>query len=145
MDDLVKEIKKAKIVFVCGNGGSSATAEHFASDLFSRNIKAICLNSNTSIVTMIANDFGYKYIFSRQMDLYAEKEDLLIVISGSGLSDNILEALIPIKGYRTFALLGMGGGGALPLADNSILIESDDYGIIEDEHMKIVHTIKDML
>lgn len=145
MDNLVKQIKKARFVFVCGNGGSSATAEHFTNDLFSKGIKAVCLNSNTSIMTMIANDFGYDYVFSMQMDTYANREDLLIVISGSGNSKNILEALIPIKGYRTFALLGMGGGKAAQLADQSIIVDSDDYGIIEDEHMQIVHRVKDLL
>ena len=145
MDELIKAIKKARFVFVCGNGGSAATAEHFTNDLFSKGVKAFCLNSNVSLITMIANDFGYQYIFSRQLDLYAGKDDLLIVISGSGNSENILEALIPISGFKTFALLGMGGGKAIEMADDSILIDSDNYGIIEDKHMEIVHRAKDLL
>lgn len=145
MDELIKQIKKARFVFTCGNGGSSATAEHLASDLFSKGINAFCLNSNTSIITMIANDFGYEYVFSRQLDLYANKNDLLVVVSGSGNSENILEALIPIKGYKTFALLGMGGGKAAEMADHSIIVTSEDYGDIEDQHLAIVHRVKDLL
>lgn len=94
---------------------------------------------------MIANDFGYEYVFSRQLDLYANENDLLIVISGSGKSPNILEALVPIRGFKTFALLGMGGGTAAQMADHSIIVNSDDYGEIEDQHLQIVHRVKDLL
>lgn len=143
LNKLLEKIREARFVFICGNGGSSATAEHFTNDLFSKGIKAICLNSNTSIMTMIANDFGYEYVFSRQINLYGTTEDLLIVISGSGNSKNILNAL-EFSG-DTFALLGMGGGMAAKVADNSIIIDSDDYGIVEDEHLKIIHIIKKLL
>jgi D-sedoheptulose 7-phosphate isomerase len=157
MKELLKRIKKARFVFVCGNGGSAATAEHMTNDLFSKGIKAICLNSNTSIMTMIANDFGYKYVFSKQLDLFASPGDLLIVISASGNSKNILEALKSRKWngyyydpmfdetYYTFALLGMGGGKAKKLADFNITINSDDYGVIEDKHLQICHKIKQAL
>ena len=71
MKKLIEAIKKARFVFICGNGGSATTAEHFTCDLFSKGIKAICLNSNTSIMTMIANDFGYEYVFSKQLELFS--------------------------------------------------------------------------
>ncbi len=77
-------------VFVCGNGGSAATAEHFTNDLFSKGIKAICLNSNISIMTMIANDFGYNHVFSKQLEVYAEPNDVVIAFSASGESPNII-------------------------------------------------------
>jgi D-sedoheptulose 7-phosphate isomerase len=124
---LVKQIKKARYVFVCGNGGSAATAEHFTNDLFSRGIKAICLNSNNSIITMIGNDFGYKYIYKRQLDLFAEPGDLLIVFSVSGTSPNIVEALkCPIDKIKFF-------GRKL------------DFGGEEDWHLKLTHQIKALL
>lgn len=143
MKELVKLIKKARFVFVCGNGGSAATAEHFSNDLFSRGIRAMCLNSNMSIMTMIANDFGYEWTFRKQLDLYANKEDLVIVFSGSGNSKNILKAL---KGdYKTYAILGMGGGEAKYEKGKGILVDSYNYEEIEDEHLSIVHQIKKLL
>ena len=75
MKKLLKLIKEARFVFVCGNGGSSATAEHFSNDLFSKGVRAICLNSNTSIMTMLANDYGYKEVFSLQLKRLATKDD----------------------------------------------------------------------
>ena len=145
MKELIKLIKQARFVFVCGNGGSSATAEHFTNDLFSRGIKAISLNSNVSIMTMIGNDFGYKYIYSKQLELYANKEDLLIVFSGSGQSKNIIEAVKTKTVGHTFAIVGMDGGKVMELADHSILFKNKQYGKIEDEHMRIVHRVADLL
>ncbi len=78
-------------VFVCGNGGSATTAEHFTNDLFSKNVKAICLNSNVSIITMIANDFGYNHVFSKQLEVYAEPNDVVVIFSVSGTSSNIIK------------------------------------------------------
>lgn len=141
---LVRLIKKANVVYICGNGGSSATAEHFANDLFSKGIKAICLNSNTSILTMIANDFGYEFVFSKQLELLAKRGDLLVVISASGNSKNIINALLVNK-CRSIAMLGMGGGQAIELADDTFLVNSNDYGIVEDEHMRIIHEVKDLI
>jgi D-sedoheptulose 7-phosphate isomerase len=93
IEQLVEAIPKARFVFTCGNGGSAATAEHFTNDLFSKGIKAICLSSNTSIMTMIANDFGYEHVFRKQLEVYGTPQDLLVVFSVSGRSPNILEAL----------------------------------------------------
>ena len=89
----IQLIKEARFVFIVGNGGSSATAEHLSNDLFSKGIKAICLSSNSSIMTMIGNDFGYELTFSRQLEVYGTSEDLLIAISCSGTSPNVVNAL----------------------------------------------------
>jgi len=127
MKDIIKSIRNARFVYVCGNGGSATTAEHFTNDLFSKGIKAICLNSNTSIMTMIANDFGYQYVFSKQLDLFATDEDLLIAFSVSGESPNILEAI-------TFP--------------NHICIfgeEGESYADAEDRHLKLAHKISKAL
>lgn len=145
MDNLLKLIKQARFVFVCGNGGSAATAEHFTNDLFSRGIKAICLNSNVSIITMIGNDYGYKYIYSKQLETYSNSDDLLIVFSGSGQSRNIIEAVKNKNVGNTFAIVGMDGGKVIQLAKYSLLFKNQNYGKIEDEHMKVVHKIADML
>ncbi len=128
MDNIIKQIKKANMVFVCGNGGSAATAEHLSNDLFSKGIVTICLSSNTSIITMIANDYGYKYIFKRQLDLLASEDDLLIVFSVSGTSPNILEALEAKCPAITF----FGNKG-------------ESYEDAEDRHLQIVHQIKKLL
>lgn len=133
MKDLFDLIVKADNVFICGNGGSSATAEHMASDLFSRDVKAMCLSSNNALITMIANDYGYKHIFSKQLQLYGTGNDLLITISCSGTSPNIVEAqkmakrlLMPVYEFPTFLM-------------------DKDYEKLEDRHMKLVHELKKML
>jgi D-sedoheptulose 7-phosphate isomerase len=138
MDKLLKLIKRAREekrnVFVCGNGGSSATAEHFTNDLFSRGVRAFCLNSNTSIMTMIANDFGYQFTFSKQIDLYAEPKDLLVTISCSGTSPNVVNAQV---------VAGLKG---MDVYNFEVFKDGDkDYGKLEDKHLQLVHQIKDAL
>ena len=130
--DIVKLLRKKKkggnTVFVCGNGGSASTAEHFTNDLFSKGIKAVCLNSNTSIITMIANDFGYEYVFSMQLQIYAEPGDLLIVFSCSGKSPNIAATIW--ADIRTISMLGKRG---------------ESYQETENRHLAVGHEISDAL
>ena len=130
---IVNLIKKAKHVYVCGNGGSSATAEHLVNDLFSKGIKATCLNSNTSIMTMIANDFGYGFVFSKQLGIYGKRGDLLITISCSGTSPNVVSAIVTAK------LMGM------EVYEFKSFKKDKDYGKLEDRHLQLVHRIKDAL
>lgn len=134
MEELIKKIKEARFVFVCGNGGSSATAEHLANDLFSCGIKAICLNSNVSIMTMIANDFGYDWVFSKQLEVLADENDLLITISCSGTSRNVVNALteaydIGMNFYEFETFRG----------------KDKDYGKLEDKHLQLVHEVRKAL
>ena len=137
MKDLIKKIKEVRknagYIFVCGNGGSAATAEHLTNDLFSKGIMAICLNSNVSIMTMIANDFGYKRVFGKQLEVFADKGDLLITISCSGTSPNIVEVQriaremeVDIFEFPTFN-------------------KDKDYETLEDKHMILAHMIKKAL
>jgi D-sedoheptulose 7-phosphate isomerase len=133
MKDLISKIKNARQVFICGNGGSSATAEHLASDLFSKGIKAICLNSNNAIMTMIANDFGYGWVFSRQLDVFANHEDLLITISCSGNSPNILRAIDTAHFHQ------------MEVFSFEMFTKDKDYEGLEDKHMKFAHRIKNAL
>jgi D-sedoheptulose 7-phosphate isomerase len=131
MKELIRLIKNADRVYICGNGGSSATAEHFASDLFSKGIKAFSLNSNTAIMTMIANDYGYEDVFSKQIELYGTNNDLLITISCSGTSPNIVEAIneAKIKGMDVYKF-------------KKFVADSKDYEGLEDKHMQLVHRVK---
>ena len=133
MNKLTDLIKKARFVFVCGNGGSAATAEHLANDLFSKGIRAICLNSNTSIMTMIGNDFGYEFTFSRQLTVYATKADLLITISCSGTSPNVVMAQKVAKN------MGM------EVYNFETFHKDRDYEALEDKHLQVVHKIKRLI
>ena len=133
MKELIKLIKQARFVWICGNGGSSATAEHLTSDLFSKGIKAICLNSNTSIVTMLGNDFKYDDIFWRQLEVYATSEDVLITISCSGTSPSIVSALgwAKANGVKTYEF--------------ETFSKNRDYEELENKHLKFAHQIKRLL
>ena len=133
MNKLIKLIKEARFVFVCGNGGSAATAEHLTNDLFSKGIKAICLNSNTSIMTMIANDYGYEDVFSDQLQIYGVPGDLLITISCSGTSKNIVKAQETAYDMQI---------DVYPL---ETFWKDKDYGKLENKHMHLVHRIKNAL
>lgn len=84
-------------VLICGNGGSAANSQHLAGDLIARGVRAIALTVDTSVCTAIANDFGYRYIFSRQINVLGDPGDILIVFSSSGKSKNCLEAMKQAK------------------------------------------------
>ena len=102
-------------VYICGNGGSAANAIHIANDLLSVGVRAHPLTADVSTLTAIANDFGYDNVFSRQLEVFADPGDLLIVLSGSGNSPNILKALEVGKkiGMETWAVVGGGRAGAI--------------------------------
>jgi D-sedoheptulose 7-phosphate isomerase len=91
--DLAKAIRKAKRTYLCGNGGSAANATHIANDLISVGVRAHSLTADVATLTAIANDYSYDDVFSRQLMVFAEAGDLLIALSGSGQSRNILEAI----------------------------------------------------
>lgn len=147
-----------RTIFLAGNGGSAATASHLACDLaktilgpdprnqFSR-LRVICLNDSVPILTAWANDEGYEHVFSQQLLNLGKKGDLLIVITGSGNSANIVEAIKTAKrlGMETYGLLGFDGGRVRGLLDDYLLVPSNDYGVIEDIHMVTAHLITDCL
>lgn len=139
-------------VFVFGNGGSAAVAEHFSCD----HNKAInqdtplqsnvtCLSSNLSLITAIANDFDYSEIFSKQLSYHKNGNGVAIAISSSGNSPNIIKGLIKArnKGYTTIALVGFSGGVVMSdkLADIVIHVDSNNYGVVEDCHQMIMHSM----
>ena len=143
-----KALVEGKTIFWCGNGGSAAESSHLAVELIGRfknnrrPLPSISLNSDTSAITCIANDFGYDEIFARQLDGLAKKGDVLVVLSTSGKSENILRALRKAKelGVTSIALLGKGGGEAANLANHTIIIESSETARIQEIHLLIGHT-----
>ena len=144
----VKALEQGKTIFWCGNGGSAAESSHLAVELIGRfknnrrPLPSISLNSDTSAITCIANDFGYDEIFARQLEGLAKQGDVLVVLSTSGKSENILRALRKAKelGVTSIALLGKGGGAAANLADHTIIIESSETARIQEIHLLIGHT-----
>ena len=137
-------------VFLCGNGGSGANAVHMANDFIyaiskmaGSGLRVTALPANTAIVTCLANDEGYSSIFSLQLAVLARSGDVLVVLSGSGNSSNILKALETAKtiGMRSYALLGYSGGAAKAMADVPIHFAIDDMQISEDLQTMVLHSI----
>lgn len=141
-------------LFICGNGGSAGNAIHLAND-FNYGISKIdgigmkvdALPANSSVITCLGNDIGYDNIFSQQLEVRASKDDILLVLSGSGNSPNILRALEVGKkiGMKTFAILGYSGGKAKEMVDNPIHFPIDDMQIAEDTQLIIGHIIMQWL
>ena len=146
-DKLLQVQSSNQEIFVCGNGGSSSLSEHFCCDhqkiiheKTNLKFKFNSLNSNSSLNTAIANDISYDSIFSKQLEFKAQKGDLLIVISASGNSQNIINALEFAKknNLASFGLFGEGGIGER-LTDNCFLVKSKNVQIIEDIHTIFMH------
>lgn len=147
-------LQTKKQVFFCGNGGSAANALHMANDFLygigKRSHAAIrvhALTANQSILTCLANDISYDEIFSYQLEALAQKDDILIALSGSGNSPNIVKAIQTAKiiGMKAFAILGYDGGRCLEIADNSIHIPINDMQISEDMQLVVGHMIMQWL
>lgn len=135
-------------VYLCGNGGSAGNAVHMANDFiygiskkYGDAIDAVALSANTAVITCLANDVGYEHIFSHQLAVQGRPGDVLIALSGSGNSRNILHALETAKtlGMKSFAVLGYSGGKAKVLADVAIHFAVDDMQIAEDLQLVAGH------
>lgn len=146
---LIKTIKNGKKIIICGNGGSAADAQHFAAELsgkFRYNRKplpAISLTTNTSALTAISNDFGFEKVFERQLESIGNEGDVLIGISTSGNSENIINAVRKAKklGIYSIGLLGKNGGKLKDLVDLAIIVPSDETPRIQESHLVAYHTI----
>ena len=145
-----KIIKKRGTIFVCGNGGSAAIANHYVCDYlkFLRQKtkykpKVISLSNNIETITAITNDLDKKKIFSYQAESLCNKNDLIIIISSSGNSENIIELLkfTKKKKIKTIGFSGFNGGKLKNKADISIHIKTDNYGTAEDSHHVLMHVI----
>lgn len=146
--------KRNNQIFICGNGGSAGNAIHIANDyLYGAGISNNCglkveaLSSNQAVITCLANDLGYEHIYSEQLKVKAKKNDLLIILSGSGNSKNVVNAIRmgnKIK-MKTFALVGFDGGKCLKLANNKIHFKINDMQISEDLQLIVMHMIMQKL
>lgn len=141
-------------VFICGNGGSAGNAIHMANDFLygisktlGEGLRVTALPANSAVITCLANDVGYDSIFSAQLAVLANKGDVLIALSGSGNSPNILKALDQAKsmGVRSYAILGYSGGKAKMAADVPIHFAADDMQLSEDLQLVVGHMIMQYL
>jgi D-sedoheptulose 7-phosphate isomerase len=142
--------KNGNNVFLCGNGGSAGNASHLANDLIygvaklkGKGIKAISLSDNSSVITCLANDIGYESIFSEQLAVLAKSNDILITLSGSGNSSNIISALNEAKiiGVKSYAIIGFDGGECKKIADHPIHFDVDDMQLSEDLQLIVGHML----
>jgi D-sedoheptulose 7-phosphate isomerase len=141
-------------LFLCGNGGSAANAVHLANDFLygidkpaGRGLRVTALTANTAVLTCLANDVAYAEVFAQQLSALARRGDILVVLSGSGNSPNIVRALEKGRelGLTTFAILGYSGGRCLPLANHPIHFAVDDMQVAEDLQMIVGHMIMQSL
>lgn len=147
---LIKSVESQNHVFICGNGGSAGNAMHLANDFLygvdpaaDQAIAVEALSSNSSILTCLGNDIGYDKIFSHQLKVKAKANDILIVLSGSGNSPNILNALDEAckRSMKSVAILGYDGGKAKKMCDLAIHFPVDDMQIAEDLQLVVGHIL----
>jgi D-sedoheptulose 7-phosphate isomerase len=144
-----QSLKTGNTIFFCGNGGSASEASHLATELVGRfkenriSLPSLSLNSDTTAITCIANDFGYDEIYARQLEGLGKDGDLLVVLSTSGNSRNIIRVLEQAQksSVSSIALLGKGGGEASKLADISIIVPGIETARIQEVHLLIGHTL----
>lgn len=146
---VVSTLKAGRKVLICGNGGSAADAQHFAAELTGRYktertaLPAIALSTDTSALTAIGNDYGFEQIFMRQVNALGKGGDLLVAISTSGNSANVLKAIEAAKemGIKVLGLSGKGGGAMAKMCDINLIVPSDDTARIQENHIFFIHTI----
>lgn len=152
--DIERCIVEERQVFIIGNGGSAANAIHIANDFLfgARNasgvgLKIHALPANTSVLTCLANDIGYEEVFSFQLKTYANSNDILIALSGSGNSKNIIRAVEEAKRkeMKTYAILGYDGGLVKKMVNNVIHVDKNDMQISEDAQLIFFHVIMQIL
>ncbi len=152
-DQIIKAFQNGNQVILMGNGGSAADAQHIAAEFVGRfkkerrSFPALALNTNTSTVTAVGNDYGYDMVFSRQIDGFARKGDVVIGISTSGNSKNVQLALELAKerGCYTAALLGKDGGTIKDVADLPIVVKWPNTPRVQECHIFIGHSVCDLV
>ena len=150
IQEILNSIKNKRDFFSCGNGGSAATAEHLSCD-FSKgsctntnlNFKVFSLNSNVALMTAIANDISYDDVFSYQLNRYGKANDVLLAFSVSGTSKNIIKCakIAKKKKIKIISFTGFNGGALKKLSNYNINFSSNNFGIVEDCHLTIMHFI----
>jgi D-sedoheptulose 7-phosphate isomerase len=149
----IRCLDKGGTIFWCGNGGSASDSQHLAGELVGRFVgerkplKSIALTADSAVMTCIVNDYGYEHIFSRQLQALGSKGDVLVGITTSGNSKNVLNAfkVAKKKGITTVGLLGKGGGKAKSLASESIIVSSNSTARIQEMHILIGHILCDLI
>lgn len=145
----VATLKAGSKILLCGNGGSAADAQHIAAELTGRYktergaLAGIALTTDTSALTAIGNDYGYEFVFSRQLEALGREGDLLIAISTSGNSGNVVKALELARkiGIKTIGLSGRTGGAMNELCELNLVVPSNDTPRIQEMHIMIGHII----
>jgi D-sedoheptulose 7-phosphate isomerase len=140
-------------LLICGNGGSAADSQHFAAEMVGRLKKdrgalpAIALTTDTSVLTALANDYSYNHVFRKQIEALGGASDVLVGITTTGRSQNIVEAMNAAKALNmhTVALLGVDGGAVAELADHAIVIPSQVSQRIQEGHITIIHIWCDLI
>jgi len=154
IEALEQAYRDGRQVLIIGNGGSAASATHLAVDLSktvlgrpvnrgAKRFRALALTTDVSVLTAWANDFSFDDVFAEQIEALGQPGDLLVVITGSGNSPNVVAGVVTAKrlGMRAIGLLGFDGGRVKDLLETHILVRSDDYGHVEDMHMVLVHLV----
>lgn len=153
-DDMRNAWANGRQVFFCGNGGSAGNAVHLANDFIygvakrlGGGIRAVALSANPAIITCLANDVGYDHIFSEQLAVLASEDDVLVALSGSGNSPNILRALHQSKmmKVKSYAIVGYDGGAAKHQADVAVHFPIADMQIAEDMQLVVGHMLMQWL
>jgi D-sedoheptulose 7-phosphate isomerase len=144
----VSLVKGGKILF-CGNGGSAADAQHLAAEFVNRfqlerpPLPALALTTDTSVLTAIGNDYGFEQVFSKQVQALAEEGDVLVAISTSGESPNVLSAVQAAaeRGVKIVGMLGKQGGDILPLCKQVLLVQNENTPLIQEVHIAAGHLL----
>jgi phosphoheptose isomerase len=155
LEKAFKAIYWCNKLYIMGNGGSAANADHWVCDYMKginedvlTNVKAISLASNGPLVTALANDIGYEHIFAKQLQYYrCEPVDVVLAMSASGNSQNIINGITAANelGAITIALTGFTGGYASLMSQINVHVPSSNYGVVEDCHMMILHAISQQI
>ena len=152
-DLLIQCLKKSGTIFWCGNGGSASDSQHLAGELVGRFVgdrrplKSISLTADSAVMTCIVNDYGYEHIFSRQIEALGVEGDVLVGISTSGNSENVIHAFEVAKqrGITTVGFLGKGGGKSSELVNQSIIVPSTSTARIQEMHILIGHILCELI
>ncbi|MFC2004093.1 D-sedoheptulose 7-phosphate isomerase [Chloroflexota bacterium] len=153
VSSIIAAYKTGGKVVLFGNGGSAADAQHIAGELVGRfklerqSLPAIALTTNTSILTAVANDYGYERVFSRQVEALVNEKDVVIGISTSGNSPSVIEAIktAKMKGAKTIGLTGGNGGKLAEVVDLVLIVPSDDTARIQEAHITIGHIVCELV
>jgi D-sedoheptulose 7-phosphate isomerase len=146
-DMVLATLRRGGKLLICGNGGSAAEAAHFATELVGRyartrrSLPALALSADGALLTCIGNDFGYEQVFARQIAGLAQAGDLVVVLSSSGNSPNLLAALHEARrlGFESLAFLGRGGGQAKGLATCELIMPGTSGAAAQEAHLFLIH------